>query len=319
MKYKYELIVNADIKKSEIFKYAYGKTKSIRLRCLKGKGKLEFNLTRDYSDNIDDSYLHSLIKDGIKRIALTHILSFSQPIDIKSVWIIVNDGNAELLDADITEKFVLHSMINSPLVEPLSDSFRKKDFIASVISVSKSDYGSNMASLVAYLISKQQRYDMQKFLYTWISFNGFYKAMYPNLNDKTGIEAIVREYGFGTEISTSKNRNKIGRSIMLYLNTLEEVDYEKLKNSESQIAMDIAAYLISNGKKLDITTHGYLMTDFAYYLRCTLFHANKPALLFSFEDDMELKAIRIAQHLLDDFITEHLPELFKEKYNVKTN
>lgn len=312
MKYKYELIVNADIKKSEIFEYAYSQTKSILLRCLKGKAKLEFDLTRDYSDNMDNAYLSSLIQDGIKRIALVHLLSFSQPIDIKSAWISIYDGDAELLDADITDRFVLHSMINCPLVEPLADSLRKKDFIASVISVSKSDYGSNMASLFAYLISKQQRYDMQKFLYTWISFNGFYKAMYPKLNDKTGIEAIVRKYGFGTEISTSKDRSKIGRSVMLYLNTLGEIDYEELQNSNCQIAKDISMRLLIDGKKLDVSAYGYLMTDFAYYLRCTLFHANKPALLFSFEDDMELKAIRIAQHLLDDFITEHLAELFKE-------
>lgn len=312
MKYKYELIINADIKKSEIFEYAYSQTKSILLRCLKGKAKLEFKLTKDYSNNIDNSYLNSLVQDGIKRIALVHLISFNQPIDIKSVWISINDGNEELLDADITERFVLNSMINCSLVEPLPDSLRKKDFIASVISVSKSDYGSNMASLFAYLISKQQRYDMQKFLYTWISFNGFYKAMYPKLNDKTGIEAIVRKYGYGTEISSSNNRSKIGKSIMLYLNGLDKIDYKELQNSDSQIAKEITKRLLYDDKKLDISAYGYLMTDFAYYLRCTLFHANKPVLLFSFEGDMELKAIRIAQHLLDGFITEHLSELFKE-------
>lgn len=312
MKYKYELIVNADIKKSEIFEYAYSQTKSILLRCLKGKAKLEFKLTKDYSNNIDNSYLNSLVQDGIKRIALVHLILFNQPIDIKSVWISINDGNAELFDTDITERFVLHSMINCPLVELLPDSLRKKDFIASVISVSKGDYGSNMASLFAYLISKQQRYDMQKFLYTWISFNGFYKAMYPKLNDKTGIEAIVRKYGYGTEISSSNNRSKIGKSIILYLNGLDKIDYKELQNSDSQIAKEITKRLLYDGKKLDISAYGYLMTDFAYYLRCTLFHANKPALLFSFEDDMELKAIRIAQHLLDGFLTEHLSELFKE-------
>ena len=53
-----------------------------------------------------------------------------------------------------------------------------------------------------------------------------------------------------------------------------------------------------------------LLTDFSYYLRCKLFHANRPVELFSFSDDLEIKVLRIVNGLLEEFLDANLIRIF---------
>ncbi len=98
---------------------------------------------------------------------------------------------------------------------------------------------------------------------------------------------------------------------LLLFKEKEDITKEFLQRDDTELAAGIGRIIAdAEGKQLNLSTYGYMLGDFPYYVRCSVFHGEKPILLFSFEDDMELKALRISNKLIEEFLDEYLYKCF---------
>lgn len=315
MKSTYVLRINGGVKTnaSNSYIFNYGRTKDICLACVKEKAQMEFELGKDYFDIFSNSYCENLIKEGIKRVFLVHILKYKNCLKIKRIELVITCG--ELVhEMDLTEKLIMYSMI------PIAYSFDQKlgvndaSFISNLLKRKKTEMGANLSSLYAYIYSKCQTFEIEKFMYLWMAFNGYYKYKYNKKLDADGIKECLKDHNLGTEIFSRARHETQGLKVMAHLSSLSKHDIELLMLETSNSCKEFKEKYLrkddNDGAQLDITVKGYLMMDFAYYLRCSVFHANKPLPLFAYEKDMELIAVIIVNKLLEDFMDNHILELF---------
>ena len=185
---------------------------------------------------------------------------------------------------------------------------------------SKTTLSHEIAALYAYLYSKTKKNETERFSYLWMAMNGFYAAISPEIkrDDRLQMRALLRKLNLGSENLTSGSRDYPCKKAMIRL--LEESEPITRKNIENDAENSFSRYLRTvvlrkrDETLLDLTPYGFLITDFPYYLRCKLFHANKPIELFSFIDDMELKSLRIANGLLEEFLDDNLHKLFTGEF-----
>ena len=314
--YTYRLTINKSLAKG-VFTFNYGPTKNIAINISKHAASIEKDLKKDYRDDLMGSYIISLLKEGMKRSALFHLLMYQEPIKVKKVVLDVLVSGKVESTFDLTEEMVLYSLINKKLERPISKEWNDKKVLQNILQFMKStdDMARQISAIYAYLYSKTKRYETERFSYLWMSMNGLYASLYPlnRPNDTEEMKALLKRFHLGEEMFFTAERAEKGLKAMLKLKDVEEpVTRGSLMNGKHQeLADNIKSLLTREGKALNLTPYGYLLTDFSYYLRCKFFHANRPMELFSFQSDMELKAIRIANGLLEEFLDENLVMLFK--------
>ena len=113
----------------------------------------------------------------------------------------------------------------------------------------------------------------------------------------------------------SKDNNSIGQEVSKILRHTDVADFitHPLKNN---IPADFAENIrncLNKSQSIgayDISVYGYLLAQFSYYFRCNIIHADKPLNLISYKDDHNLNCLRIINGLLEEFLDEHLTDIF---------
>lgn len=316
--YTYRLIINKNTN-SNPYHFNYGHSRNIGLRVGKQCAEIEKSFTKDYRPQIFENrcYFVNMLKEGIKRANLIHILKLEKPIKIDTIELEVSDKSGILERINMIDSFILYSMVTKKLLRPINPDLKSDGVIQSILNFQKSkdELSREISSVYAYLYSKTKIYETERFNYLWMALNGMYAALYPmsSPKDKEQMQQLVIRFNLGKEVFSMKSRPKAGMAAMLsMLDVSEPVTRDSLLNGEHQeFARNIEKALVDiNGNRVDITPYGFLITDFAYFLRCRMFHANRPVELFSFYDDMELKAIRITNGLLEEFLDKNLHCMF---------
>ncbi|MBR0353508.1 MAG: hypothetical protein IJH53_09940 [Oscillospiraceae bacterium] len=315
MKYLYNVTINTPPVRAEGFSYSYAQTNSIELLINKAGAKLTFNTGKDYSNSWDGSYAQRLVYDGIKRCALLYVMYYNTPILLKAVKITISSDNKVITSFDVTETVKFYSLIGERLQSQVGANLKNKDVLKAIISEMKKDYGKRTAALYAYLLSKTKTYEAEKFVYLWMAFNGVYSYWGQRVgiqnNDKDAIEVLLKKYGWGKEILNRITRPRTGQKASLIINHYEPITSGEDLNSEKMIDLRNEIVNLPGIKEIEISLYGYLLCDFCYYLRCTMIHASKPLPLFSFENDTEIKVLKVANNLLEEFLDNHLYECFE--------
>ena len=242
--------------------------------------------------------------------------------------IIVDDEVNVILDNKDGHTLPISSLIVGKLYHPFNNIFNK-DEIKGILSQTKSSYDYRMASLMAFTISKSKTYESERFIYLWMAFNGMY-GYFSKLIGLTQNFHMSREYreiialqmllGVGSEtIKDKTEKSRIAYEIISIIRHYDNINITKdsLENGcDKELAKLIESKLIKSdsNEKYDMTGYGYLLTELAYYFRCKYIHANKPVSLFSYNDDIELKCLKIINNLLEEFIEDNLHKWFDEKY-----
>ena len=275
------------------------------------------NLTKDYTEDIENHYLHGLLKEAIKRIALLHILQYQKPLEIKNLTLTITRNRHKSQSCDLSQSLVFYQMFEGPLLHPVSDEWKNPEIMQNILKFQKSkdELSKSMSALYAYLFSKTKNKETERFTYLWIAMNGYFQALSPDphISEREQMNRFVRQKGLGTNILSKAFRDKTGLPAALEVKKLhepvtrEDLDQERCGSFSDFIREKINEYGSDN---FDVTPYGFMLTDFPYYLRCNLFHASRPMQLFSFENDMELKSLRITNSLLEDFLDQNLHELF---------
>ena len=315
--YDFSLIINKETKGVSYF-FQYGNTKNIELIFSLNSACIKKTFAKDYSHNLEaDSYFRNLFKEGMKRISLLHILYYQKQIKVKSVQLVVIRPGGEKEIYDLTNSFVVYSLIKSNLSRPIKQDWRNHHVLQNILRFQKSkpELARKTASLYAYLYSKTKTNETERFSFLWMAMNGMYGSMKPETSrDREQMANLIKEYYLGTEVLSVNTRHHICHLVDVKLNEINGViTKESLREEHKELGDYILQHIpINNETKcpFDLSAYGFLLTDFSYYLRCKLFHANRPVELFSFADDLEIKVLQIVNGLLEEFLDNNLINLF---------
>ena len=317
-KTKYELIIGKKPSRRSVrYYFNYGASKDICFQLTKGGAVLFYSAGKDYSDDFMNSHAYYLMREGVKRMVLVSLLLFSKSLQIKNLKVRVNGKNIPEIDENC---FRMYSLVDGKLMRPMSQNWNNPAVINNVLKEYKSKYSSGMASVYALLLSKAQSKETQRFIYLWMSMNGFYNTKY-NVNDRESLIRIVREYGFGTDALKKTNRDECCKIILRLFKDIDEpMTKEELMTGQYRELGKAISAKVEEAMALpegSVNPYGFLITDFAYYLRCKMIHGNAPVQLFCYLDDLEYKAMAATNNLLEAFLDEHVTDLYDENNDLE--
>ena len=295
--------------------FSYGQTHNINLYINSKGASIYFCTEKNYLKGFENSYIYNLSKEGIKRIALLYILQYQKPLNISNITLTAFNGENKLDSLDVTNLLFLYQMFCEKLIRPINNEWKNSLIQQQILNYKKSgnELSRAVSSLYAYLFSKTKKLETERFSYLWIAMNGFFAAA-TNINkDRQAMNAFVEKYGIGKTVLTGKEREKVcSKAIYELMKIPEPVTKENLEDDAHKPFSDFIQEKIAeyDNNDFDVTPYGFLLTDFPYYLRCKLFHAERPIELFSFESDWELKSLRIVNGLLENFLDQNLHLLF---------
>ena len=304
MRVIYELTINGGSNSNSI-SFAYGNTKTAIIKI----SHFAASIGVEFSKEVSESYCNALLKEGIKRAALLHLLKYSDTLTIVRAELITIKNGAVISANEYPIAYSFTSLIDSEINIP--EIIKPNDF-ESVMQIKKSDNDRRIAALYAYLLSRSQKIETDIFLYQWIAINGMYAYVWSG-KDRDALSKLANQLGIGKIVLCQNDRNRLGKQTMLAINNIEgNVTKDSLtKGDHKQLASDIQNILKDNKTKgFSMTPYGYLILDYGYYVRCNMFHANKPLLVFSFKTDMELKTLEVINGLHKEFLDNNIGKLF---------
>ena len=317
---KYRLVIN-DEPNGKPLLFSYGNTKRIELKVSSMGAIATCELKRDYRSQLPDCYLGNLIKEAMKRASLVYLLRYQKSLVIRSLRLEVKTSADSIEEAiDLQNEFTLYSMITGRLKRPISSVWKQRDILQRILTYQKSNENMSreISALYAYLFSKTKTLETERFSYLWMAMNGFFASYDPanNGKDRAQLETFVRSVNPSFDVFTRDDRDKPCKMTAFFLKslsapvTIESID----EDAEDSFAEYISDHIPTkkDGSKYHVSLYTLLLTDFPYYLRCRMFHANKPIELFSFTDDYELNALCITNGIMEDFLDSNLTKIFQK-------
>lgn len=310
------------------FTYDFGRTKNIQVSVARGFICIEVELQSVYDKREMFSQGVYLFPDAIKKALLAHLVLFSEHIKIKTMSVQI-DGDSEcIINTDKGHTPPLYSMIIGKLDRPLSTKWGEAS-INGLLAQTKSSYDSRTAALFAFVCSKCKHYESERFIYLWMAFNGMYNYFAHLVSDTHSIKKVKQEYkqlryfqrlfSLGDEtISDDTEKKRIAHEVTaLIRNESLDITRQFLESENGENLCEkirILRVKPQDGKPYNLTPYGYLLTQFSYYYRCNLIHANKPLALFSFADESDICCLRAINSLLEEFIENNLNLWFDDKF-----
>jgi len=295
--------------------FSYAQTRDIALLVNNRGASIVFQTSKNYFPNFEQSYVYNLAKEGVKRAALLYLLQYQKPLVIRNVLITISRSGKTLFSVDITDIMTFYQMFDGKLLRSVNAEWEKTEIKKRILEYRKSnsELTRSIASLYAYLFSKTKNKETEKFSYLWIAMDGFFVSVSKMNRDRDAMNTFLQKYELGTTVLKGYERNKVCESATFELLkipepvTAENIEDDQHKSFSEFVRGKVAEY---EKKDFDVTPYGFLLTDYPYYLRCTLFHAEHPMELFSFESDWELKSLRIVNNLIENFLDNNLHMLF---------
>lgn len=326
-KHTHKIIINNPKSNAMHFTYDFGRTKNVQILVARGFICIEAELQNVYDKREMLSQGVYLFPDAIKKALLAHLVLFSEHIKIKTMSVHI-DGDSEcIINTDKGHTPPLYSMIVGKLNRPLSTKWGNAS-INGLLAQTKSSYDSRTAALFAFVCSKCKHYESERFIYLWMAFNGMYNYFAHLVSDTHGKKKIKQEYkqlryfqrlfGIGDEtVSDDSEKKRIAQDVTaLIRHESMNVTHQFLESEKGKALCEKIQSLLMkpDGTPYKLTPYGYLLTQFSYYYRCNLIHANKPLALFSFADESDICCLRAINSLLEEFVESNLNLWFDDGY-----
>ncbi len=324
MKHKHILLFNS-INKSYIkYTYNFGNTDGVELKISKNGFQITAELTKIYDKDEMLSGNTYLFPDAIRKVLLIYLLTYSKGLIIKSITCKI-DNEEDTTVFDNEPEPPVYSMINGELVRELPEEFTNKDVINYLLNTPKSKYDKQIAALFAFLTSKSKKFETERFIYLWTSFNAIYSWLSRYIAKANGTDRYRKEnkqilgiqkyLSIGCETIVEDDKTRIANSVISILKNHSVSTASRRFFVQEDIAKSIENKLQKEGGgKYNLSAYGYLLTQLSYYFRCKIVHGSKPMLLFAYADDSELHCLQILNELLEEFVDEFLPKCFNNEY-----
>ena len=332
----YKLTFNTPSNNGDEYLYEFRNVKNIKLLVsLKGLSIEVYTGGNHIREQILTSE-DELFSDAVRKALLLYILKYSKGFKIKTITININ--NQKYVENVVNrDNPPIYSMINNELVRNIPSNFLNDALIKHVLSTPKSKYDRRTVALFDFVMSKSKEYETEKFIYLWSTFNAMYgwlsRFMYmvnkkneimkdtktgdfkrPN-NDARQIKGLQQFYDLGQDEISKDVKSKIANNVISCLKDFKPqvLNRNTIENDiiSKRIQGAIAKYDANTG---ELTGYAYLLTVLSYYLRCEIFHGDKPVILFTYSNDRLLHALRIINALLEEFINDNLPLWFEQEY-----
>lgn len=348
MKHTYTISINRIPASREPLEYKFRQT-ACTLTCSRGSAAVRFQMGTKKTHEDLISFRVDLAKDAMRKMYLYHALRFDSRLRVRSITVTV-DGESQVYEKGCPGFPFLYSMLTSGELG-LPESWHDRDFLTTVLTATKSktDSDHRYACLFSFLAGTGKIYESERFTCYWTAVNALYNHIfdcarpfhatahgatrYEDLSNKkktlsgdsVGIGALLRLTGSGTGLGSQSerqaNRRRYG-AVKSHLRRLSREDLRELYRQlllhrsdpawfpEGPLGEHLREFLPGTGA----TCWGFLVLDYAYYIRCNYLHGDKTAILFSAATDPELAAFRALNVFLGEFLRELIPQVFREDW-----
>lgn len=345
-KHLYTITVNGMPENGVTIDYKYGGT-ACALTCAKDCALLRFTMTTKKDIHDPEFFQSKLVKDSLRKIYLLHAMAMDSRLWIETITVQRN-GESAVYDKETPDFPFLYSMLRSKELK-LPAKWREERFLRNVLNRPKSetDNDARYACLFSFLAGTGKRFEIEKFTCYWTAMNAHYNYVAARTNSgKTGdapcIGHLLGLLGAGRQISSRADRNeKYKTNFGMMKSCLQGFREEELEEIYQELyairtvwgavpqvsrghlyehlhrCINPAEYAADhdpiNESRSQISAWGFVLLDYAYYMRCKYLHGNKATVLFSAANDPEISAFRCLNVFLGNYLREVIPEMFQKE------
>lgn len=331
-KHCYEIIVNQPLKKCTevVYDYSATKGKGIKLQISNNAIRIIAHLSSLYENDAVVVSTNNIFSDAIKKAFLLHLIVYSKNIRIKKMSVSIDGEKSDIPIPQGGATPPLYSLVNNELIHKTPNHWNNPSFFYVITSRTRSNQDTRWAALFAALCAKSKTFEIERFIYQWMSFNGIYnyfserinnlrpltkKGKKQQVNEKEELQWFLQLYGLGNETIERPSSKRIANEVIAILKNSDISMIQSADDLSEELKAQIEGALVKkDGTKYDLSAYGYLLVSFAYYFRCNVFHANKPLPLFCYADEVELKCLHLINALLENFIDAQLHRIFDDTY-----
>ena len=331
-KHCYEIIINQPSKKCTevVYDYSATKGKGIKLQISNNAIRIIARLSSLYENDAVVVSTNNIFSDAIKKALLLHLMVYSKNIRIKKMSVLIDGEKSDIPIPQGGTTPPLYSLVVDELVNKTPKDWNNSDFLYAITTRTRSNQDTRWAALFAVLCAKSKTFEIERFIYLWMSFNGIYnyfserinnlrpltkKGKKQQVNEKEELQWFLQLHGLGNEAIERSSSKRIANEVIAILKNSDVSMIQSAGDLSEELKAQIEGALVKkDGTKYDLSAYGYLLVSFAYYFRCNVFHANKPLPLFCYADEVELKCLHLINALLENFIDAQLHRIFDDTY-----
>lgn len=328
------------------FEYEYDSAR-FTLTTASGKARVSFRRgpLYDHSDFVSPQSSRRVnapndFQDAMRKMHLMHIMKHNASLTVNRITISI-DGEEQIYTHKHNHFPFLHAMLNCDDLD-LPDSWRDPQFWDAVFNSNKTDAASDrrFVCLYSFLAGVSKTYEIEEFTCLWTAVNalygylvGCYNAQAKTRGHKTigersegpSIGALLRALDMGDKRPTreeSDNHRPLNGAMRSFLHAVPADDlpglYAQLRDHRADRDWipqgPLGEHLRKCMSYTGMSAYGYLLIEYAYYLRCNYLHGSKTTTLFCAYNDPELDAFRAMNLFLGEFLKEMIPEIFRDDW-----
>ena len=349
MKHTYTVSINRIPMSREPITYKFRQTSCI-LTCGKDAAAVRFEMGTKKTHEDLITFRVDLVKDAMRKMYLLHAMRFDSRLRVRSVTVTV-DGESKVYEQGCPGFPFLYSMLTAKSLE-LPESWHDPDFLTTVLTATKSktDNDHRYACLFSFLTGTGKVYESERFTCYWTAVNALYNYIFDCMKphyaaslgttrfedlsktkqkhlsgDNVGIGNLMQLTGSGSRLDSQEvrkaNKRRYG-AVKSHLRPMAREEFPELYRQllahrsdpdwfpEGPLGEHLKEFLPGTGA----SCWGFLVLDYAYYIRCNYLHGDKTAILFSAANDPELAAFRALNVFLGEFLKEMIPQIFREDW-----
>lgn len=330
--------------------YTFRRT-ACTLACSKDAAAVRFTMGVEKSFEDLISFRVDLVKDAMRKMYLLHAMRFDARLRVRAVTVTI-DGESKTYEQGYPGFPFLYSMLTTRSLKlPESWHDREFLTTVLTAPKSRSDNDPRYACLFSFLAGTGKIYEIEKFTCYWTALNAHYNYLMDchkqelarrngvashddlprskriNGGDSICLGALMRVLGCGEALSPQSDRNGAYKSQYGAMKSLLR-SYDR--DSLHTLYADLLAHrqdigwvpegplrehlleCFSRPGRPAFSAWGFLLLDYAYYMRCNYLHGSKATILFSAANDPEIAAFRALNVFLGEYLKEAIPGMFRE-------
>ena len=346
-KHTYTIAINRIPAAREPIEYKFRQTKCT-LVCTRDAAAVFFEMGTKKTHEDLITFRVDLVKDAMRKMYLLHAMRFDTRLRVRSVTVTI-DGEARVYEQGYPGFPFLYSMLTAKKLG-LPESWQNREFLTTVLTAtkSKSDNDPRYACLFSFLAGTGKVYESEKFTCYWTAVNALYNHIFDCANpfhaargktryddtafnkqvlkgDSLGLSILLRLTGSGSKLSDKAERDSFRQQYGFTKVALRSVSrdelpelYRRMRDHRSDPHWfpegPLGDHLRECCTRTGCSCWGFLLFDYAYYIRCHYLHGEKTPILFTAASDPELAAFRSLNVFLGEFLKEIIPEIFRDDW-----
>ena len=349
-KYLYTITVNAVPEAGVTIDYKY-RSVLCTLSCSPGTARLEYTMSTKKDISTPAFFEGDLVKDALRKMYLLHAMVCDSRLWIETITVTCGEESAVFDKASDGFPFLFSMLTARELALPESWQEKPFLEAVLTPTKSATDNDARFACLYSFLNGVGKSYEIDRFTCYWTAMNAHYNYIYHQDKHTQGGDAdcmrhLLQKLDCGQAISSRADRNEHYKTNFGMLKScLQGFSMEELEDIYQELyAMRLIRGAVParerghlykhlhrcinareyaererrnstapiNETRSQISAWGFLLLDYAYYMRCKYFHGNKTTVLFSAVNDREICALRCLNVFLGNYLREAIPAMFAQ-------